>query len=326
MSGDIEVKRPDRVRRLKRLIIGMILALLIIPLGCSIWMLIRIRTMDREITEMTEEVKRLKARLEEKEPETSERVYELAAASGENEDDPGQKSPEGIKSWAQDADGSAKTEKKEGVSKVYLTFDDGPSKNTAAILDLLKQYNVKATFFVTGKEGEYSEAMYKRIVEEGHTLGMHSYSHKYREIYASREAFAADLEKLQDYLYVTCGVWSRFYRFPGGSSNQVSKVPMQELADYLSEQDIYYLDWNIVSGDASSGIHSAAVLSDRVLRYIGTEETQVVLMHDAAEKSTTVDALAIILENITKRDDVEILPVSEDMDFEAVQHLKNQIR
>ena len=122
---------------------------------------------------------------------------------------------------------------------------------------------------------------------------------------------------------MTTGVWPRFYRFPGGSSNQVSRVDMQQLVDYLGEQDIYYLDWNIVSGDAASGIHSAKALSDRVLRYIGAEETEVVLMHDAAEKSTTVDSLAIILEEITKRDDVEILPVSEDMDFEAVRHLKN---
>ncbi len=322
MSGNNEVQRPDRVRRLKKMIIALIFVLLIVPLGCSITMLFRIRAMDRQIAGMTEEVQQLKSRLEQANRETAEKAVEPAPAS-EKEPDSAAGSASRGQSTQQEKDAGASEEEKKETCKVYLTFDDGPSSNTAAILDLLKKYNVKATFFVTGKEGENYEALYKRIVEEGHTLGMHSYSHRYRDIYASREAFATDLEKLQDYLYVTTGVWSRFYRFPGGSSNQVSKVPMQELADYLSEQDIYYMDWNIVSGDAAGGTHSAKALSDRVLRYIGAEETEVVLMHDAAEKSTTVDALAIILENITKRDDVEILPVSEEMDFETVQHLKN---
>ncbi len=77
----------------------------------------------------------------------------------------------------------------EDLHKVYLTFDDGPSDNTNAILDVLDDYNVKATFFVTGKEDEASKAAYKRIVDEGHTIAMHSYSHKYSDIYASKEAF-----------------------------------------------------------------------------------------------------------------------------------------
>ena len=82
-----------------------------------------------------------------------------------------------------------------------LTFDDGPSSNTAAILDTLAQYNVKATFFVVGKEDEESQEMYKRIVNEGHTLGMHSYSHKYSVIYDSLENFEDDFTKIQNYLY-----------------------------------------------------------------------------------------------------------------------------
>lgn len=80
----------------------------------------------------------------------------------------------------------------EDLHKVYLTFDDGPSDNTNAILDVLDDYNVKATFFVTGKEDEASKAAYKRIVDEGHTIAMHSYSHKYSDIYASKEAFQND--------------------------------------------------------------------------------------------------------------------------------------
>lgn len=110
------------------------------------------------------------------------------------------------------------------VQKVYLTFDDGPADNTDAILKVLKKYNVKATFFVVGKTDEYSKKMYQRIVDEGHTLGLHSYSHKYSEIYQNLNSYKNDLTKLSDLIYDVTGVRSRYVRFPGGSSNQVSDV------------------------------------------------------------------------------------------------------
>jgi len=97
--------------------------------------------------------------------------------------------------------------------KVYLTFDDGPSIYTDEILDILKEYHVKATFFVVGKEDAASQKAIRRIVAEGHTLGMHSYSHKYSELYASREAFQEDFEKERDYLETLTGSKIAFYRF-----------------------------------------------------------------------------------------------------------------
>ena len=114
------------------------------------------------------------------------------------------------------------------IHKVYLTFEDGPSDNTGEILDILAQYDVKATFFVVGKEDEESKALYQRIVDEGHTLGMHSYSNKYSQIYQSDEAFEEDFERLRDELHQVTGVNSIYYRFPGGSSNQISNVPMSD--------------------------------------------------------------------------------------------------
>lgn len=131
--------------------------------------------------------------------------------------------------------------------KVYLTFDDGPSSNTAEILDILKQYGVKATFFVIGKENEESKELYRRMVEEGHTLAMHSYSHKYGMLYESVEAFAEDFSNIQNYLFEVTGQECLFYRFPGGSSNQVSKTDMKELIAYLNGQGITYFDWNVSS-------------------------------------------------------------------------------
>lgn len=99
--------------------------------------------------------------------------------------------------------------------KVYLTFEDGPSTNTQQILDILKQYNVKATFFVIGKTDDLSKEMYKKIVEEGHTLGMHSYSHKYSVIYDSMSAFEQDFNQIHDYLKEVTGVELQILSFSG---------------------------------------------------------------------------------------------------------------
>ncbi|MBO4461285.1 MAG: polysaccharide deacetylase family protein, partial [Lachnospiraceae bacterium] len=106
------------------------------------------------------------------------------------------------------------------AKKVYLTFDDGPSHNTELILDILKEYNVKATFFVIGRNDEYSKSLYKRIVDEGHTIALHSYTHRYSSIYASLDAYKEDLQKISDLVYDATGVRSKFIRFPGGSSNK----------------------------------------------------------------------------------------------------------
>lgn len=109
---------------------------------------------------------------------------------------------------------------------VYLTFDDGPSRNTEQILEILAEYGVHATFFVVGKTDKHSLEMYRRIVEEGHTLGMHSYSHSYEKLYASLKSFREDFENLRGLLEETTGVTPLYYRFPGGSSNTVSEENM----------------------------------------------------------------------------------------------------
>lgn len=196
--------------------------------------------------------------------------------------------------------------------KVYLTFDDGPSRNTNRILDILKEYDVKATFFVVGKTDEESIKAYQRIVSEGHTLAMHSYSHKYAEVYESGESFIKDLEKLQEYLYQITGVWPRYYRFPGGSSNAVSRVDIQELIRYLDENNITYFDWNIASGDAVSDILSAETITRNCVSKIDSWPESMILMHDALEKNTTVEALPQIIEQIRDRGDAVFLPITDE--------------
>lgn len=219
-----------------------------------------------------------------------------------------------------DADGEA-PEAGDGVRKVYLTFDDGPSGNTGEILDILAEYDVKATFFVVGKEEERYQPLYKRIVEEGHTLAMHSYSHKYNEIYQSKENFVEDLTKLQEFLYNTTGVWCRYCRFPGGSSNTVSRVDMHELIAYLEEQDMSYFDWNIVSGDASSAHISADAIVRNCTANLQNYQEAIILMHDASDKNSTVEALPRLIERIQAMEDTKILPITDDT--EAIHHISN---
>lgn len=212
--------------------------------------------------------------------------------------------------WENMEQNTEKRGNQSGIRKVYLTFDDGPSSNTDRILDILDEYGVKATFFVVGKEG-YTEE-YQRIVEEGHTLGMHSYSHKYREIYESLDAYRTDLEKLHSFLYEVTGEDCNIVRFPGGSSNTISKVDMKELIGYLAQEGITYFDWNVSSGDASSNYISASKIAENVLNNVWKYDSVVILMHDSAAKDTTVEALPMIIEKILESENTVLLPISED--------------
>ncbi len=203
-----------------------------------------------------------------------------------------------------------------GIRYVYLTFDDGPSPRTAEILDILASYDVKATFFVCGKSG-YDD-MYKRIVDEGHTIGMHSYSHDYKVLYESLDSFQTDLHKIQNYIFDITGVWTTYYRFPGGSSNTASQVPMSDLIGYLDRNNITYFDWNVYGGD---NIASSIIVSN-VTANITEHENCMILLHDAADKEETVEALPEIIEYIQSLPNTVIVPVTEDT--VPVQHSKNQ--
>ncbi len=203
--------------------------------------------------------------------------------------------------------------------KVYLTFEDGPSDNTDAILDILNQYGVKATFFVVGQEDEDKKELYKRIVDEGHTLGMHSYSNKYSVLYESDEAFEEDFNKLRTELYDITGVESMYYRFPGGSSNQISNAPMEDFIHYLNEQGVIYYDWNVSAGDAASNAYSSEEIVANVLEDVVKYKTSVVLLHDTSDKSATVEALPALIESL-KNMSAEILPIDEDT--QVIQYVK----
>lgn len=201
---------------------------------------------------------------------------------------------------------------------VYLTFDCVPGKNTDAILDVLDSYDLKATFFVSGKVDEEYYDTLNRIVTDGHTLGMHSYSNQYSTIYASTEAFSRDLTQISDFLYDVTGVRSCYYRFPGGSSNEISNVDMAELVHILNRNQISYYDWNVSAGDAASDYTSEAVVAN-VMEGVSRYKTSVVLLHDAPDKSTTVEALTPLINELQGMD-AQILPIDENTTL--IQYIK----
>ncbi len=149
---------------------------------------------------------------------------------------------------------------------------------------------------------------------------MHSYSHKYSDIYSSLDSFKADLDKLRIFLYETTGVWAKYYRFPGGSSNTVTKVDIHELISCLEESEITYFDWNVSAGDDKSGANKDKIYANIVNNVAGFKHC-IVLMHDAADKQSTVDALPEIIEAIQAMDDTVIVPITDDT--LPVQHINN---
>jgi peptidoglycan/xylan/chitin deacetylase (PgdA/CDA1 family) len=203
--------------------------------------------------------------------------------------------------------------------KVYLTFDDGPTYNTDKILDILAEYNVKATFFVIGSTDEVDKERYRRIVNEGHTLGMHSYSHDYNKIYNSLEDFDKDFTKLMKLLYDTTGYTPTIYRFPGGSLNHVSKSDMKIFIKYLIEKEMNYYDWNVVNGDAEGVDYTEEEMIDKVLEGVASKKTSIVLMHDGHGKEKTVASLPKLLEALISRG-AEILPMDENVPL--IQQIK----
>ena len=179
---------------------------------------------------------------------------------------------------------------------IYLTFDDGPSSTTYKILDILKKENVKATFFVVNYGSGYDEVI-KRIVSDGHTIALHSYTHNYKLIYASEEAYFDDLNKIRNRVYNTTGILSNIVRFPGGSSNTVSsfnKGIMSRLVKAVKEKGYHYFDWNSDSRDAGVARNSTEVYKN-IMSGIYPNRANVVLMHDHANNNKTIDALSKLI-------------------------------
>lgn len=180
---------------------------------------------------------------------------------------------------------------------VYLTFDDGPSQNTKAILDILQQHHIPATFFVTGNHQRYNDYI-KEAYQQGHTIGLHSFCHEYEKIYSSTDAYFDDLEKLSQMVKELIGFVPHYIRFPGGSSNKISSQYQKGIMSVLTKEVLLkgyqYYDWNCSLGDAEGTNVAVETLVENAT---DTKNRNVVILaHDTDDKDTTVAALPQIIE------------------------------
>jgi peptidoglycan/xylan/chitin deacetylase (PgdA/CDA1 family) len=199
---------------------------------------------------------------------------------------------------------------KEREGKIaYLTFDDGPSARTLEILDILKEENVKATFFVVTENSDLE--LLERIQREGHTIGVHSNSHRYLQIYSSVDDFLDDFYQAYTKIYDATSVYPQIFRFPGGSINAHNLGIYQELVSEMLRRGFLYYDWNISSQDAVSKV-SAGEIINNVTRNIRGQKQLVILLHDSRDKTETVKALPGIIKFL-KEENYTLAPIDNSV-------------
>jgi peptidoglycan-N-acetylglucosamine deacetylase len=232
------------------------------------------------------------------EQSTSSHVYndkldrELSYGSGDKQSNDS-KVEQGEQSLPEKDNKSVLNEDKQSAKKktAYLTFDDGPTRdNTIAVLDILAEEQIRATFFVIGSMAEKNPDILKRQKDEGHIIANHSYSHNYSHIYSSTENYLEDLRKADQIISSIIGEYNReLTRFPGGSFGRQAYIAAIEAAGYR------HVDWNSLNGDSEGKVRSAAELINRFKETSINKDNLIVLMHDSPGKETTVQALPTLI-------------------------------
>ena len=184
------------------------------------------------------------------------------------------------------------------TKRAFLTFDDGPSSITNTILDVLKQENVKATFFVLGSRVEVKTDVVKRIYDEGHYIANHGYSHVYENIYASPQAVLDEYNRCNDVVRNAIGVPeynSHLFRFPGGLVGGKYADIKCQANELLEQNNIVHVDWNALNGDAETNNLTIDFELLRLQETVQNKNSIVILMHDAPAKKVTAEALPQII-------------------------------
>ena len=276
VSYDLSKPQEDRepyvgsVLFFKHVIFTVTLLLILIPTTLSIYLFAQVRSLNRQLDAAGSQLAAMQEQLPSTAPEGGE--------------------PTSVEPEPPAAEVPAYTE-------LYLTFDDGPSARTDEILEILDKYGVKATFFVVGANEEGDLERMQKIVAAGHTLAIHSYSHDYKKIYASVEAYLEDFNQMFCQIYEATGVKPQIFRFPGGSVNSYNVGIHQQLIAEMTRRGFVYFDWNVANGDAVfSKIQPSSTLTANALKGVGTARRAIILMHDSSAKTTTVEALPAIIE------------------------------
>ncbi len=190
----------------------------------------------------------------------------------------------------------AKPKKPEEKRKIaYLTFDDGPSENTFKVLDILEEKDIKATFFIVGSEiKKKNEDSLIRMIHEGHTIGIHTYSHRCNEIYCSVERFLEDFNTVYQQIYELTGERVNIYRFPWGSNNGYSKNIKDALMEEMERRGFTCYDWNVDTNDSVGRPSSYSILRN-IRRDIKNQDQPIILMHDSSINDLSVKILPDVI-------------------------------
>ena len=175
----------------------------------------------------------------------------------------------------------------------YLTFDDGPSARTADVLDVLEEYDIKATFFVITNKLDVD--MLKRVAGAGHTIGVHTHTHQYNDIYASIDDYLDDFNTAFQAVYEATSIKANIFRYAGGSINAYNRGFYQELNAEMLRRGFVYYDWNASSGDSAPNTTSERVYQN-IIQKVGGQEKLIILMHDSQQKYASVRALPRVIE------------------------------
>lgn len=192
---------------------------------------------------------------------------------------------------------SEEKQKKQRTKKAFLTFDDGPSKNTPKVLEVLDKYNAKATFFMIGEQiTPNMENMVKEMVEKGHVIGVHTYTHQRSKMYANKKACLDDIKKTYNRLIEVTGVTPTLYRFPYGSANCYISGYCNEVIRDLKSMGLEYVDWNVSAEDSVGNPTKSSILKNTSTfkNYI----EPVILLHDGQGNKLTANTLDTIMKRI----------------------------
>lgn len=211
------------------------------------------------------------------------------------------------------------------TKRCYLTFDDGPTDNiTPQILDTLRRYNVKATFFQVGSLIKANPDMARRVYEEGHLIANHSDGHNYDKLYASTDTFITEIQKCEESIRSVMNGEEPFHlmRFPGGGYNAGDHASIkQECKEVLKQHGFYWIDWNSLNGDAEGKTKNAQELLEYTKQTTAGYNNLIVLMHDASAKQATADALGSIIEYLASQG--YTFHRLDDIDYQSAQQVSS---
>ena len=190
---------------------------------------------------------------------------------------------------------------KDDNGTIYLTFDDGPSKNTMDILYILKRYDITATFFFNGGTDETTMERMKAVADAGHSIGVHSVSHDYEKVYESVESYLDDFYNTYTCIYEATGIKPQIFRFPGGSINNYNRFVYMQIIAEMTRRGFVYYDWNVSGEDAVHGATWTSIYNN-VMTGIqnNSSDRAIVLLHDADDKYATVTVLEDVIDALLK--------------------------